>query len=247
VVLTASSGAFPGLAEALRNSPVALEQRPLLRFVPPMDWGPVDEALGRLLDFEAVALTSPRAAGALADRARGDKVGPFFRAEGRPSVWASGPATAAALGQVLGPVRVPEHRAADESGAAAGLARAMLDQGIAGPVLFPCGELRRDELPTRLRHEGISVEEVVCYRTLLADEEEARRAAERAGVLIVASPSVADLLARACPGGIRPALLAVGPTTAAAARASGWPPARTAAGPSTEALAEAVRALVGPG
>jgi len=84
----------------------------------------------------------------------------------------------------------------------------------------------------------------VCYRSVLAGETEARGAAERAQVVIVASPSVADLLARACPPGLRPALVAVGPTTAAAAQASGWPPTRVAARPTSEALAAAVRAVV---
>ena len=120
----------------------------------------------------------------------------------------------------------------------------MLSAGVRGPVLFPCGDLRRDELPARLRDAGIPVEEVVCYRSVLAGEAAARHAAERAQVLVVASPSVADLLARACPLGVRPALLAVGPTTASAARASGWPPAGVAARPTTEALAAAVRALI---
>jgi uroporphyrinogen-III synthase len=131
-----------------------------------------------------------------------------------------------------------------DRGAAAALADALLASGLRGPVLFPCGDIRRDELPARLRDEGIEVVEVVCYRSVLAGEAEARRTAERAQVLVVASPSVADLLARACPAGVRPALLAVGPTTAAAARASGWPPARVASRPTAEALAAAVRALL---
>jgi uroporphyrinogen-III synthase len=141
-------------------------------------------------------------------------------------------------------VRRPEEGPVGERGAAAALADALLAAGVRGPVLFPCGDIRRDELPARLRDGGISVEEVVCYRSVLAGEPAARRAAERAQVLIVASPSVADLLARACPPGIRPALLAVGPTTASAARASGWPPAGVAAHPTAEALAVAVRALI---
>jgi uroporphyrinogen-III synthase len=43
---------------------------------------------------------------------------------------------------------------------------------------------------------------------------------------------------------VRPALVAVGPTTAAAARASGWPPTRIASRPTAEALAAAIRAVV---
>ena len=82
---------------------------------------------------------------------------------------------------------------------------------------------------------------------MLAGELDARRAAERAQVLVVASPSVADLLARACPPGVRPALLAVGPTTAAAARASGWPPGAVAATPTAAALVAGVRTLMAAG
>jgi uroporphyrinogen-III synthase len=123
----------------------------------------------------------------------------------------------------------------------------MLEAGVEGPVLFPCGELRRDELPTRLRHEGLEVDEVVCYRSVLADEAAARAAADRAAILVVASPSVADLLARASLVGERPPMLAVGPTTAAAARASGWAPAAVAARPDIEALVAGVRSLVAAG
>jgi uroporphyrinogen-III synthase len=145
---------------------------------------------------------------------------------------------------VFGPVQVPSDSALRDLGAADALAQAMLAAGVSGPVLFPCGDLHREELPARLRGKGIVVEEVVCYRTLLAAVSDARAAAERALVLVVASPSVADLLARACPLRVRPALLAVGPTTAAAARASGWPPAAVASSPTTEALTTSIRSLL---
>jgi uroporphyrinogen-III synthase len=42
-------------------------------------------------------------------------------------------------------------------------------------------------------------------------------------------------------------MLAVGPTTAAAARASGWAPAAVAARPDVEALVAGVRSLVAAG
>lgn len=242
VVVTASAGSFPGLAEALRAIPVDVEDAPLMRFAPPLDWLPVDAAVRRLGRYEVVALTSPRAAAAFAERVRS--------AQGLPSgaaVWAAGSGTAAALGAVLGDIRQPDERAVAAHGAAGALAAALMESGIHGPVLFPCGDLRRDELPVRLRAEGIEVDEVVCYRSVLAGEGEARLAARRAQVLVVASPTVADLLARACPAGGRPALLAVGPTTAAAARASGWPPAGVASRPTAEALAAAVRTLVAAG
>ena len=66
----------------------------------------------------------------------------------------------------------------------------------------------------------------------------------RAGILIVASPTVAELLARASAPTPRPPLLAVGPTTAAAARAAGWSPAAVAEHPDVVALVAEVRSLL---
>jgi uroporphyrinogen-III synthase len=240
VLVTASAGTFPGLAEALRAIPVGVEEVPLMTFAPPLDWGPVDVSVRDLGRYGAVAFTSPRSARAFAERlvALGGAGGTTAEA------WAAGAGTAQALGSALGVVRRPDERAVGQGGAAGALAAALLAAGVTGPVLFPCGDLRRDELPIRLRDAGVAVDEVVCYRSVLAGEVEARRAAQRAQIAIVASPSVADLLARACPPGARPALLAVGPTTAAAALASGWPPAGVAARPTAEALAAGVRAIL---
>ena len=240
VVLTASAGAFPGLLEALRAIPVAVEDIPLMTFSPPVDWTPVDAAVRTLERYAAIAFTSPRSARAFGERMQS-------LATTLPpgtAVWAAGAGTAEALGGILRPVRQADQGVVAERGVAAALADALVESGLERPVLFPCGDIRRDELPARLRDEGITVDEVVCYRSVLAGETEARDAAERAQVVIVASPSVADLLARACPPGVRPALVAVGPTTAAAARASGWPPAGVASRPTSEALAAAVRAVV---
>jgi len=241
VVVTAAAGSFPGLLEALRGVPAAVEEVPLMTFAPPLDWRPVDMAARGLGRFEAVAFTSPRAARAFAERMAALGMEPT----GKPkAIWAAGARTAQSLGEDLGTVRLPDERDVAEQGAAAALAGAMLAAGVRGPVLFPAGDIRRDELPARLREAGIEVEEVVCYRSVLAGEADARSAAGRARVIIVASPSVAELLARACPVAGRPDLLAVGPTTAAAARAAGWAPAGVAARPTAEALAAGVRALL---
>jgi uroporphyrinogen-III synthase len=240
VVITSSAGSFPGLVAALRAIPLVVEEHPLMSFAPPADWGPVDRALAHLDRFSAIAVTSPRAAGAFARRLaeRQDRTGSTVPL---PPLWAGGPSTAAALGGI-GPVRTTAGSSAH--GAAGVLARALLVSRLGGPVLFPCGEMRRDELPARLRQEGIEVEEVICYRSVLAGADEARSAAESASLLVVASPSVAQLLGRACPPQVRPPILAVGATTAAAARAAGWPPAAVAPEPTAESLADTVRTLL---
>jgi uroporphyrinogen-III synthase len=237
VVVTASTGAFPGLVEALRAIPVQVEEHPLMTFAPPADWDPLDSALDRWDSFAAVAFTSPRAAAAVLERLAGRRA----RGQNVPTVWAGGAATKDALGEVMPQVLTPNDAEAERLGVAEALALAMLDAGVGSPVLFPCGDTRRDELPERLRSQGIEVEEVVCYRSVLASESVARAAAARGTMLVVASPTVANLLVRACPPDIRPDLLAVGPTTAASAQASGWLPAAVASSPSAGALVAAVK------
>jgi uroporphyrinogen III methyltransferase/synthase len=242
VVVTASAGAFPGLNAALQEIPVNIEERPLMNFVAPSSWTALHAALDRLAEYGTLVFTSPRAAEPFAAQLK-ERL-PDWSAQGiAPAVWASGLQTAAALQGALGQVRLPlsQYR---NLGAAKALARAMLEEGIAGPVLFPSGEEHREELPAELREHGIIVDEVVCYRSILAEEAEARVAASRGSVLIVASPRVAGLLARACPRGARPELLAVGPTTAESARMAGWSPAAMASEPTARALASAVRSLL---
>ena len=240
VVLTVAAGSFPALAERLRALPVAVEEAPLLTFAPPLDWSPVDRAVAELRRYDAVAFTSPRAVAGFAGRLAEDL------RETLPPVWAGGRGTAAALAPLAASVRTAPEVETGRVGAAAALAAAMLEAGIAGPVLFPCGEIRRDELPTRLRQEGIEVDEVVCYRAVVAGDEAARSAVKRAAILVVASPAVAELLARVSAPTPRPLLLAVGPTTAAAARAAGWVPDAVASRPDPDALLEGVRSMLPP-
>jgi uroporphyrinogen-III synthase len=240
VVLTASAGAFPGLAAALAEMSIQLVTRPLLSFEPPVDWAPLDNALAQRRRFQAVALTSPRAAQALAERI---DVSGLTWDDDAPAVWVVGSATEEAL-RGRAPVLKPDTSPEPGETAAASLARAMLKAGVASRVLFPCGDRRRDELPALLQSHGIRVDEVVCYRSVLASREQARAAVTGGTIVIVASPSVAALLAEVCPGPTHPRLVAVGSTTAEAAQAAGWLPAAVAAEPSTPALAAAVTGLL---
>jgi uroporphyrinogen-III synthase len=242
VVLTASASALPGLAVALARMSIKLETRPLLSFEPPLDWGPMDAALAQRQDYQAVALTSPRAAQAFAERL---DVNGIVWNRAAPQVWVVGPATQEAL-RSKAPARRPNTSPQPGTGAAAWLAGAMVKAGVGSPVFFPCGDRRRDELPKLLHTHGIRVDEVVCYRTVLASREQAREAVAGSSVVIVASPSVVGLLADACPGPPRPRLIAIGSTTAEAARAAGWPPAAAAGEPSTPALAASITDLLAP-
>jgi uroporphyrinogen III methyltransferase / synthase len=238
IVITASAGSFPGLAAALSAPGRTIAEQPLIHFSEPSDWTSLDQALDRLDEYQAVALTSPRAATGLTTRLMHRGIG--WPVVNGPTLWAGGAATASALGGTLGPVRTPDEREVGWNGAAAALAQLMLDERVAGPVLFPCGGTRREVLAQRLRGEGVTVDEVVCYQSVLAGQGDAKAAAAGATLLIVASPSVAHLLIDACPPGSRPDMIAVGPTTAAAARDRGWEPSAVAAHPDRDAVAAAV-------
>lgn len=242
IALTLSAGALPGLAALLADHAARLVECPLLSFEPPPSWSPLDAALGAIERFGAVALTSPRAAAAF--RARADRRRVGAGAVAWPAVWATGPATAGPLGDRFGPVRSPDSAGVSRGGAAERLARAMIAAHSRSPVLHPCGESRREELAATLGRAGIAVEEVVCYRAVLAPEAVARDVAANAAIVVVGSPRIGRLLAAATRGAPRPGLVAVGPTTEAACRAAGWSPDAIAAEPTARAAAAALRALL---
>jgi uroporphyrinogen-III synthase len=239
VVLTTSPGTLAGLAVTLRAEGITVREAPLLSFGPPADWAPVDQAIFRLPDFRAVAVTSPRAAQAFAGRLALHRVSPPRGQE----AWATGEATAEPLRDLFEPVHTPSSLVTVDAGAGSMLATAMVAARVGSPVLYACGDTRRDDMPAVLRAAGVAVEEVICYRSVLAEPDEARRAISGADVLLVASPKVVTLAARVCPADERPALVVIGPTTATAARGAGWAPAGVARRPTVEAAADRIRAL----
>lgn len=235
VIFTGPEDSLPGLEEGARTLGLSLERRPLIAFQPPRDWVALDAALANLDRFGAVALTSPRAAATLARR---------LQARCPVPAWVTGKATAAALGGHVTRVHlVPSSEAGD---AAAAVADAIIASGVHPPVLFPCGDRRREVLVTRLEAAGLPVLAVVCYYTVLAGRNEARSRCTDAGGLIVTSPSVARLLARSIDPTRRPALVALGQTTAMAARQAGWTPDATAAEPTVVGVMAALANGVGP-
>jgi len=241
VVVTLSEGALAGFEERLAAGGHEVRRAPLVSFEAPAAFEALDAALVQSRHYAAVAVTSPRAAAVLARRIEAGGHAPL-----RTPVWAVGERTAAPLRPVCDDVRlvaVP----AGERGAAEALAAEMLATRVHGAVLFPCGELRRDALPTLLAGAGCRVDEVLCYRTVLPELEAARTALGGAQLIVVGSPSVAELLARAFPVGERPQLVAVGPTTGAAAQAAGWIPDATSERPTVDAIAGACLSLLHAG
>jgi len=234
VVVTAAQDGFTGLSGALRDAGYVVMESPLIAFSPPDDWAAFDSALAGIERFRAVVVTSPRAAAALAARLPAKPCG--------VPAWVGGAASARPLAGTFPTIHLPEDQGSAR-GAAEALADAMIRAEVGSPVLFPCGTLRRDTLIDRLAEAGIHTEPVICYTTVLASPAEARLACAGATVVVVTSPSVARLVAAACDPAARPALLAVGPTTAAAATAAGWPPVAVAARPTPSSLRDAILSL----
>jgi uroporphyrinogen-III synthase len=231
ITVTLSQGSLRGLTPALAELGITVRERPLLHFIPPDDWTPLDEALADIGRYRAIVLSSPRAASALRERwGSGGRV-----LDGAlPVIWAAGPTTAARL-IGFAPARTPEFG----SGALA-LADLMLKEGVEGPVLYLCGGERRDELPERLGSAGQTVREVVCYRAELAGPERITEALEGTELILIGSHRLITLAAQLELVGRRPGLVCLGEATARTACALGWDPVAIANAPTVEGVVGAV-------
>jgi uroporphyrinogen-III synthase len=230
IVITLSDGTLDGLDRSLDRLGASWVHKPLLTFESDEFRPALSVTVSALDRFGAVAITSPRSAALYARAVREARVV-------SPPVWTTGPGTARELRQ-LSPMHFVESPVRD--GAAAALARMMVARGVTGPVLFPCGEHHRDVLPSTLREVGIEVEELVCYRAVIASVELLRESAAAGDVIVVASGRVARALSGAVAGSERPALVALGPVTAQAASAAGWQPAAVADEPTIPSLLQAL-------
>ncbi len=207
--------------------------RPLIAIGPPEDGGPLASALSRLETFDWVVLTSANAVEAVFDRFSGEV----------PSAlrWAVvGRRTAEVLaGHGVTPELVAEPATAERLG------ELMAACGMAGQrVLFPRSDRAREVLPRLLGAAGAEVEAPIAYRTLSApDRASLREALAEVDWVTLTSPStwhelLAGLGESPLPAGVR--LAAIGPTTAAAVRESGYEPACVADPPGVRGLLEAM-------
>lgn len=241
VVLLGAPGTLAGLDHALDRVGAQLVTYPLLAFDEPTDWAPVDAAIRRLSDYGCIAVTSPRAGMALAQRLRLHPVAP-----GRiPPVWATGHASAAPLRALGFDCQVTEE-ASHLVGAAKQLAQAMIRARVGGPVLFACGDLHRPDLVDGLEQAGLTVDKVICYRTNTAHPGPARQLLSEAGTVVITSPSAVEAMRTAL--GAIPVdvpVVTLGATTHAAAVEAGWPSVWIAETPTPDAVAELIARLTG--
>lgn len=233
ITSTLSRGSLPGLAGALRALDLSVLEKSLLRFTPVGDWTELDAALTQREQFSAVVLSSPRAARAVRERLRAL---PPHVTRGLPPLWAVGPATAAVLAGVA-TVRIPSLGSDARS-----LTAQILEAGLDGPVLYPCGESHREELPSSLAARGVPVKAIVCYRAELASGELIAAVLAETDVVLIGSHRVLTAVADVRPKE-RPHLLCLGPATARTARGLGWPPWAIAVTPTVAGVRQALQSV----
>jgi len=247
VAVTRGKGGEDELSTRLRELGARVLEVPAIAVAPPESWAELDSALSHLDQFDWIAFASVTAVDATLSRTVALGLPP-------PSVGtrlaAVGKATADRLRERLwSPDLVPENA----TGAA--LAAAMAPHMRGRRVLVPRAAEGRPELVEGLVQAGAEVTAAACYRTVAASAAALAPLGEALldgtiDAVAFASPSavrsvVAALGARAAMLD-RPALAAIGPTTAAALQEAGLrvtviPPISTA-----HDLAEAIARHLGP-
>lgn len=198
---------------------------PLIRTAPPDDFGPLDNALGRLGDFDWLIFTSGNGVEMFFERLKAQRVD--IRQLAKAKIAAVGSKTAnkiEAYGLLVDVV-------ADEF-KAEGLVETLGDQVQAGHrVLFPRANIARKIIPDLLREKGVLVTEVDAYQTLAVTDgiEDLYRLLQAGGVhaITFTSASTVKNFCKAFEGySIEPylapvTLAVIGPVTAEAARERG--------------------------
>jgi uroporphyrinogen-III synthase len=232
------------LCDALESSGGSVIAASLLRFALPEDPVTMDATLKSLRKFDWWLITSRRAVEFAAARRRaiGDPLAEIVKGV---RVGVVGTATAkAARAAGIAVAYVARQQSA------VGLAEELAEKVAGKRVLLLRSNLADSALPASLAKSGAEVTDVIAYRTLPPDEEEKRRLAsiawENVNATVFFSPSAIRHLANAIgtekmrKAARRALCVAVGPTTADAARQLGFERCVQAEEPSAAAVVSAL-------
>lgn len=219
--------------------------QPAIEISPPEDWRPVDEALGRLSQFDWLVFSSANGVRSLLDRLLA--IGGDMRRLGCVKLAAIGSGTAAELEQYrLKADLVPDEYRAES------LAEALKGQGGGRRFLLVRASRGREVLAETLRGAGGVVEQVVAYRssdvtTPHPEILEGLRAG-RMDWITVTSSAIARSLAAMFGEDLRRAkLVSISPITSATLRDVGFEPAAEARQYTMRGVAQALLASAGQG
>lgn len=154
------------LVDRLEAAGAEAIEAPMIRILPPDDYGPLDEACARAGTFNWIIFSSAHAVDAFVERLL---AGPQdLRALKGVKLCAVGPATAERLARngLKVDLTPAEHRAE-------GVVRAVSESAdVAGQkVLLPHSDIGREIIADQLRGLGADVTEVIAYRTVVTDAE----------------------------------------------------------------------------
>jgi len=218
--------------QALRVAGADPVAAPMIRMVPPADWGAVDAAIDSIDEDDAILVTSANAIRFFAGRAEARGVS---LAGARWKVMCVGPKTAEAARALGWSVDVIPERQFDAEGLVQAIAAEQSPPGRR--FFFPCAEGAREVLPERLAALGAMVDRVTAYRTLAPEGRAASLRTEllerRLDVLTFTSPSCVENFVSALDAESRVAaerciVACIGPVTAEALRKAGMAPDVTA-------------------
>ena len=160
-----------GLTEQLEELGAAVDEFPVIKFVPPPDYGPLDTAISELRSFDWIIFTSANGVEWFVRRL--EELGLDIRALGNAKLGAIGPKTAAALSDLRLKVdHVPSEYVAEA------VVREFPEDVSGRRVLIPRALEAREELPEGLRARGADVIVAPAYMTV-TDESNAEDLRER--------------------------------------------------------------------
>jgi uroporphyrinogen III methyltransferase/synthase len=166
VLVTRAREQAAELVDALEALGAEAIEVPMIRVVPPEDYGPLDDACARVHEFDWIVFSSANAVEAFMHRLLA--TAHDVRALNGVKLCAVGPATSERLARYSLKVDVvpPEYRA--ES-----LAQTLVEGGdVRGlKVFLPRADIGREVVATELRRHGAEVTEAVAYRTVTVDPE----------------------------------------------------------------------------
>jgi len=202
---------------------------PTVAILPPDSWQPLDQALGRLAEYDWIIFTSQTAVAFMLGRLAGGR----FPEDMRPRIAAVGPKTAKAVAERGGRVALVPADNRQE-----GLASAMAALPRGTRLLFPLASGGRTFLVENLRAQGCKVDVVSAYKTVPLPSLPRLPAFD---VAAFASPSaLRAFVARLGCGPLQGKTVAViGPTTAKEAASHGLRPV-VAQNPDVDALISAI-------
>lgn len=242
IIVTRAEHQASALTAKLEDLGAEVEEIPVIKFVPPPDYNPLDEAIERLDTFDWILFTSANGVDWFVRRLI--ETGRDIRAIGKAKLGAIGPRTSAALKDLrLNVDYVPSEYVAEA-------VVSEFPEDVHGKsVLIPRALEARDELPVGLRNQGADVSVVGVYETVTetAHADQLRYILTSGEVDIItftSASTVKNFMALAGDAGVPDGVViaCIGPVTADTARKHGLEPSIIAEEYTIDGLVDAMLA-----